>query len=195
MSFSRHSEIYPSDGGAGFAANAPAHRLDEFPAGYSSAGWSPPEPTSASPAEYDCAVKSYGPSRSFHRTANCVLTVCVSRGGKRTDGTWIMPSVPVPDLGIWKEWIGSLRMERLGRANLVLLVEEPSANPEILDAVHQRLNKDLSLLFHILHLRAGVEVAEGADLLCGSSKNGVPGIRQMSQLPAFRQSRGWTRAP
>src|SRR5258706_16254379 len=83
MSFSRHSEIYPSDGGAGFAANAPAHRLDEFPAGYSSAGWSPPEPTSASPAEYDCAVKSYGRSRSFHRTANCVLTVCVSRGGKR----------------------------------------------------------------------------------------------------------------
>jgi putative ABC transport system permease protein len=29
----------------------PAHRLDESPAGYSSAGWSPPEPTSASPAE------------------------------------------------------------------------------------------------------------------------------------------------
>jgi len=88
MSFLRHLEIYPSDGGAGVAANAPAHRLDEFPAGYSSAGWSPPEPTSASPAEYDCAVKSSCRSRSFHRTANCVLTVCVSRGGKLNPVLW-----------------------------------------------------------------------------------------------------------
>ena len=44
MSFPRHREIFPSDGGASPAANAPAHRLDEFPAGYSLAGWSPPEP-------------------------------------------------------------------------------------------------------------------------------------------------------
>src|SRR5580704_15781586 len=61
------------------------------------------------------------------------------------DGIWVMPAVPVPDVGVWKEWIGSIRMERLGRANLVLFVEEPSENPEILDAVHQRLDKDLSL--------------------------------------------------
>jgi hypothetical protein len=31
--------------------SAPAHRLDEFPAGYSSAGYSPAGPASASPAE------------------------------------------------------------------------------------------------------------------------------------------------
>ena len=30
-------EIFPSDGGAGFEANAPGHRLDEFSAVYSSA--------------------------------------------------------------------------------------------------------------------------------------------------------------
>jgi hypothetical protein len=47
----------------------------------------------------------------------------------------------------------------------------------------------------MLHLRAGIEVADGADLLCGSSVNGVPGIRQMSQMPAFHQSKGWKRAP
>jgi len=49
MSFPRHGEIFPSDGGASPAANASTHRLDEFPAGYSWAGWSPPEPASASP--------------------------------------------------------------------------------------------------------------------------------------------------
>src|ERR1700693_2367028 len=57
MSFLRHRQIYQSD-----VAFVPdwrrgrlrlrprPHRLDEFAASYSLAGWSPPEPTSASPA-------------------------------------------------------------------------------------------------------------------------------------------------
>ena len=56
MSFFRHKEIFRSD--VGFLLNgeptevgSPDHRLDESPAGYSSAGWSPPEPASALPAE------------------------------------------------------------------------------------------------------------------------------------------------
>ena len=59
MSFFRHEEIFrpmwdssQRSLGATMAA-APTHRLDEFPAGYSSAGWSPPEPASASPTEDD----------------------------------------------------------------------------------------------------------------------------------------------
>ena len=128
-------------------------------------------------------------------TVNNVYTDLPVAAFQLSDGTWVMPAVPIPDLGIWKEWIGSIRMERLGRANLVLFVEEPSDYPEILDAVHHRLDKDLSLLFYMLHLRPGIEVADGADLLCGSSVNGVPGIRQMSQMPAFHQSKGWNRAP
>jgi transposase InsO family protein len=55
MSFFRHEEIFRSD--VGFTVNgeptevgSPDHRLDESPAGYSSVGWSPPEPASASPA-------------------------------------------------------------------------------------------------------------------------------------------------
>jgi hypothetical protein len=47
----------------------------------------------------------------------------------------------------------------------------------------------------MLHLRAGIEVADSADLLCGSATDGIPGIRQMSQMPAFQQSKGWKRAP
>src|SRR5450432_2225981 len=85
MSFERHREIFPSDGGASIAASAPAHRLDEFPAGYSSAGWSPPVPASASPTGYEYAVKSSCRSSSFHRTAYYVLTVCVSPRGKGTN--------------------------------------------------------------------------------------------------------------
>ena len=59
VSFPRHGEIYrsPKPGGRPRNAvcgepvkpNSPPHRIDESPVGYSLAGWSPPEPTSASP--------------------------------------------------------------------------------------------------------------------------------------------------
>jgi putative transposase len=54
MSFFRHPEIYRSDA-AGLSGepgepSSPAHRFDESPTGYSSAGCSPAEPASASPA-------------------------------------------------------------------------------------------------------------------------------------------------
>src|SRR5260370_31880693 len=82
MSFFRHREIYPSEGSACLAADAPAHRLDEFPADYSLAGWSPPVPASASPAGHPYEGQSSCRSSTFQRTANSVLTVCVSPGGK-----------------------------------------------------------------------------------------------------------------
>lgn len=91
MSFLRHREIYPSDGGAGVAASAPAHRLDEFPAGYSLAGWSPPEPASASLAGHQYAVMSSCRFMDFQRSANSVLTGCLTPGGKRTISR---PSLP-----------------------------------------------------------------------------------------------------
>jgi hypothetical protein len=89
MSFPRHREIYrpmwsfrARSLGATTAA-APIHRLDEFPAGYSLAGCAPAEPASASPAGNQYALQSFCRSRIFQRTANSVLTVCVSSGGKR----------------------------------------------------------------------------------------------------------------
>jgi hypothetical protein len=54
VSFSRHEEIFPSDDERTQRTKPPedgfsAHRLDESPIGYSSPGWSPPAPDSASP--------------------------------------------------------------------------------------------------------------------------------------------------
>jgi transposase InsO family protein len=56
MSFFRHGEIFQSDVGLKTErepakTDSPDHRLDESPAGYSSAGCSPAEPASASPSE------------------------------------------------------------------------------------------------------------------------------------------------
>src|SRR2546421_5905766 len=59
MSFLRHRQIYQSDvfllscrERSCVWLRPPSHRLDEFAASYSLAGWSPPEPTSASPAGF-----------------------------------------------------------------------------------------------------------------------------------------------
>src|ERR1700758_2261280 len=88
VSFLRHKEIYRPMSSYGsrpgqLSLDRPGpHRLDEFPAGYSLAGCAPAEPASASPAATEYAVKSSCRSRIFQRTANSVLTVCVSPGGK-----------------------------------------------------------------------------------------------------------------
>jgi putative transposase len=53
MSFFRHGEIYRWDekqgNGEPDRSSPPPHPIDESPVGYSLAGWSPPEPASASP--------------------------------------------------------------------------------------------------------------------------------------------------
>jgi hypothetical protein len=42
-------------------------------------------------------------------TFNGVYAELPAAAFQLSDGTWAMPSVPVPDLDIWKEWIGSIR--------------------------------------------------------------------------------------
>ena len=81
MSFPRHPEIFPSDEAAG-NASGPAHRPDEFPAGYSLAGCAPALPASASPTASEYALTSSYPSMIFHRPVNCVLTVCLTPGDR-----------------------------------------------------------------------------------------------------------------
>jgi hypothetical protein len=68
MSFLRHRQIYQSDvflfpcrERSFLSLRLRLHRLDEFAASYSLAGWSPPEPTSALPAVF-----------IFHQTAETV---------------------------------------------------------------------------------------------------------------------------
>ena len=86
MSLLRHREIYRSDMirlvRERRQRRPRPHRLDEFPAGYSSAGCPPAEPASASPAVDHSALQSSCQSIAFHRTANSVLTVCLSPGAR-----------------------------------------------------------------------------------------------------------------
>ena len=54
------------------------HRYDEFPAGYSLAGCAPAEPASTSPASAHLATKHWGSTIESQRTANRLLTACLS---------------------------------------------------------------------------------------------------------------------
>jgi hypothetical protein len=80
MSFFRQGEIYHFDGGTIFPDRAPAHRNDEFPSGYSSAGCAPAEPASASPSGVQLARKGFGGTMQFQRTAKSALAVCLTQG-------------------------------------------------------------------------------------------------------------------
>src|ERR1700685_1473980 len=81
MSFKRHREIYPSDEDASLTG-VPAHRLDEFPVGYSLVGCASAVPASASPTASEYALKSSYQAIIFHRMVNSVLTVCLTPGGR-----------------------------------------------------------------------------------------------------------------
>ena len=77
MSFSRHGEIYPSDGNARAMAGAPAHRLDEFPAGYSLAGCAPAWPASASPTLKSMRHRGPAGLSFFIEWRTGTLTICL----------------------------------------------------------------------------------------------------------------------
>lgn len=111
-----------------------------------------------------------------------------------SDGTWVMPRVPLADFSNWERWIGSLRVEALKLSNLVLIADEDSNNPAIFDDAHGHLGRNLHRLYRLLHLRSDVECA-GADLLLGSCVENQPTVRQLSQLHRFHQSKGYLRAP
>ena len=111
-----------------------------------------------------------------------------------SDGTWVLTRVPLAIEAHWKEWIGSVRFEKLKEANIVLLRSEAGKDPQILDEQHERLGKHLAQIFYLLQL-SGVLEHEGASLLKGSVVHSKPQIRGLSDLTHFKRTKGYTRTP
>jgi len=61
-----------------------------------------------------------------------------------SDGTWVHTRLPVKIGSHWREWIGTLRLERLQNSNVILFRSGSSTNPQILDGQHQQLGRHLS---------------------------------------------------
>ena len=45
------------------------------------------------------------------------------QGVQLSDGTSVLPGIPTEHLGVWREWIGTIRVRRLEAANVVLLID------------------------------------------------------------------------
>ena len=115
MSFLRHKEIYQSEEDAIIGDRALAHRLDEFPAGYSLAGCAPAEPASASPTVHHFAVSALHRTIENRRTANSVLTVCLTPGGKPRNAPLCEE---LADAHVYRNRrIGGLMCQRVQQAN------------------------------------------------------------------------------
>src|SRR5487761_582357 len=111
-----------------------------------------------------------------------------------SDGTWVHTHLPLEIGSHWREWIGTLRLERLQNSNAILFRSESSTNPQILDGQHQQLGRHLSVIFRTLQL-SGVLEYEGARLLLGSFYDGDSQVPQMSDLELFMHTKGYTRTP
>jgi hypothetical protein len=89
MSFLRHEEIYrPMSSMPGrLRPDRPRpHVFDEFPAGYSLAGCAPAGPVSALPAGAHVVGKGRRRTMQLQRTADSVLTVCLTPGDNPKNG-------------------------------------------------------------------------------------------------------------
>src|ERR1035437_439943 len=107
MSFLRHGEIFPSDGAPTLGSNAPAHRLDESPVGYSLTGWSPPVPGSASPTKTSILQKDPDGRKIFiavdfrfwgRKTRNSSVTFLLEATREATTACLQRPSITTKTL-------------------------------------------------------------------------------------------------
>lgn len=100
------------------------------------------------------------------------------------DGTWVLPKMPADVGDTWAKWIGTIRLERLTDANLILVRRITSEKPEILDGEHMELYQQVFDIWNVLQL-SGIVYYADASALQGSFENGQANIRQMVHLDQF----------
>ena len=110
-----------------------------------------------------------------------------------SDDTSVLTGLPVEVSDHWADWLGSIRLENLKRANLILARKLSSMNPGVLDHENQELAQYLTQVFYMLQLSGPVEY-DGAHLLEGSVIFGETQLRQVSKLPDFIQTKGYVSA-
>src|SRR5207249_7910996 len=111
MSFKRHEEIYPNDRGADHKIDAPAHRSDEFPAGYSLTGCSPALPASASPTGVEYAS-------GLAQLRGCLFTKETEKPKQQDSGSTLIGQFFFPKNGVHLNPLDSRRMMPCSRSCL-----------------------------------------------------------------------------
>ncbi|HTY62045.1 MAG TPA: hypothetical protein VMG30_07275, partial [Acidobacteriota bacterium] len=50
-------------------------------------------------------------------------------GGQLADGAWVLPTLPVEIGEHWREWVGTIRFDRMARSNIILIRIVHSSTP------------------------------------------------------------------
>ena len=82
----------------------------------------------------------------------------------------------------WREWLGSIRADRIKNCNLVLLSKFPSQTPEVLDAENRLLQQRVLGFYQGLLLASASTPAHPPFMLTGSRYDGEIGVRQESAI-------------
>ena len=68
-------------------------------------------------------------------------------------GLWTLPEHPFDLDNRWREWIGKIKADQIGRCNFFLLAVKASTRPEILDDENEVLRRQLNRLLYGLLLQ------------------------------------------
>lgn len=93
---------------------------------------------------------------------------------------WLEPPWEEFDVNVWKNHIGTWRIDEIARARLWIWVVAPSARLDVNDAEHDQLEHRLFLLWQGLQLhRPGI--VHSAWVLMGNLKNAKPDVQSLKQ--------------
>jgi hypothetical protein len=81
----------------------------------------------------------------------------------------------------WREWIGSIKADRVSDSNLLLLRKRASKIPAVLDHENKELIKEVESVFHGIVLQ-GMPQDEAAYRLTGAISGGKSGLRQFTEI-------------
>lgn len=110
------------------------------------------------------------------------------------DGLSICRKLPLEVPEHWRTWIGSLAAEEIEQdADLILIMQAPDKNLEILDSVNKRLCVDLNRFYLSLLITAPAIGHRDALRLSGSVLEDGPDVRQFTPYPQVNQVGGTER--
>jgi len=78
----------------------------------------------------------------------------------------------------WREWLGSIRVERIEQCNLFFLSKLASSSPDVLDDENQILQRHVRAFYYGLFLACFLAPAYSPVMLTGARQNGEIGVRQ-----------------
>jgi hypothetical protein len=105
------------------------------------------------------------------------------------DGLWILFEPPFEFAPHWREWLGTVRVEYLSRANLVVLAHHASASAAIMDGENDALTKKCFSLLYALFV-AEVFHHDGGLILSGANVDGTVSVRNVSNLETLYRPNG-----